>query len=86
MNHSTRLGHDMQNFVCCNSCHRYCAGVSVGNFQTLRASPKLFFCSECSTLRYNKDLANLKSAISTLKDEIAQLKRALEEKASCAPA
>ena len=70
---------------CSSWYHRYCAGVSVVNFQTLCASPKPFFCSECSTLRYNTELADLKCTISSLKDEVAQLKRALEEKGSHAP-
>ena len=58
---------------------RYCAGVSLPHFQRLSTSSLPFFCMECFQARCNKEVYELKSSVSTLKDEVALLRVALEE-------
>ena len=65
--------------VCKGWYHRYCAGVSLPHFQRLSTSSLPFFCMECFQARCNKEVYELKSSVSTLKDEVALLRVAVEE-------
>ena len=72
--------------VCNGWYHRYCAGVSIVHFQRLSTSTESFFCYECSSLRQNSEIQDLKKTINTLKEEIDKLKIRLEDRCPCSSA
>ena len=60
--------------------HRYCAGVTVGHFDALSSSSDPFYCIGCFQKSCNEEMAKLKDTISTLREEVIQLREVLEEK------
>ena len=60
--------------------HRYCAGVSGTHFEALSASSDPFLCVGCFQKSCKEELVDLRNTVSILREEVAQLRRALDEK------
>lgn len=66
--------------LCISWIHRYGAGVSVTHFEALSASSDPFLCAGCFQKICEKELVDLRSAVQVLREKIAQLRKALDEK------
>ena len=66
--------------------HRYCAGVSTTLFAALSSSSDPFLCAGCFQASSKKELVELKNTISILRDEVTQLRMALDQKNANDPA
>ena len=64
--------------VCQQWFHRCCAGVSQTVFKSLAGSEKPFFCLSCSQERHQTTLSELQSEVVTLREQVAELRAALD--------
>ena len=58
--------------------HRYCAGVSILHFDALSSSSEPFQCAGCFQKHCTTEIANLKTTISSLRAEVAELRETLD--------
>lgn len=59
--------------------HRYCAGVSVDQFQSLSSSPAPFHCSVCALTIRDTEIASLKAAVVAQTEEIKELRSEIQQ-------
>ena len=60
--------------------HRYCAGVSLPQYERLSSSEEPFYCAVCVQERYTEELSELRKTVTLLRDEITHLRADLEAK------
>ena len=58
--------------------HRYCAGVSQTTFKSLASSEKPFSCLPCSQERHQTTVNKLQSEVVALREQVAELRAALD--------
>ena len=59
--------------------HRFCASVSMEQYKTITASQTTtpFLCPTCCRAAHQKKISKLTDSVTTLKEEVSELKRAL---------
>ena len=58
--------------------HRYCASVTVDQYEELSSSEEPFLCFTCCITQHQQQITELRSEVEALKFEISQLKAQLQ--------